>query len=265
VPCRNIPSFAKHSENRVNARHTGRICQHIRTNDMRCSENSAGVVIVAHTLCCCFTCHSYWLAGLGLVIFGSLGDFAALSMVAQSIVAPLASTTLVTNVIFAHFWLHEHVGRRELAGTALIIIGSTLAVVFGDHNTRSYTNDDLVSLIGGGWFLAYAILVFLLCIAGLMLHRKITPIKKNLVEAIRRYEVAVEANNSQGADWEDEVIARLESEYRRWEKLHPFSLCALSGAFGAQSVLFGKVSTSSECTHDDQCNVDNRSHFAFVC
>jgi hypothetical protein len=38
------------------------------------------------------------------VIFGSLGDFAALSMVAQSIVAPLASTTLVTNVIFAHFW-----------------------------------------------------------------------------------------------------------------------------------------------------------------
>jgi dihydrodipicolinate synthase/N-acetylneuraminate lyase len=44
------------------------------------------------------------LTGLGLVIFGSLGDFAALSMVAQSIVAPLASTTLVTNVIFAHFW-----------------------------------------------------------------------------------------------------------------------------------------------------------------
>lgn len=51
----------------------------------------------------CVRACSYWLSGLGLVIFGSLGDFAALSMVAQSIVAPLASTTLVTNVLFAHF------------------------------------------------------------------------------------------------------------------------------------------------------------------
>lgn len=150
----------------------------------------------------------------------------------------------MTNVIFAHFWLHEHVGRRELAGTALIIIGSTLAVVFGDHSTKVYTNHDLTRLIGGGWFIAYAILVASLCVAGLLLHRKITPIKKNLVDAIRRYELAVETNNQQGADWEDEVIARLEQEYKRWEKLHPFSLCALSGAFGAQSVLFGKVTTT---------------------
>lgn len=152
----------------------------------------------------------------------------------------LASTTLVTNVIFAHFWLHERVGRRELIGTGLIIVGSTLSVVFGNHDQKVYTNHILVELIGGGWFIAYAIMVVGLCIAGLMLHRKITPIKKNLVEAIRRYEVAVEAGNSQGADWEDEVIARLEMEYKRWEKIHPFSLCALSGAFGAQSVLFGK-------------------------
>lgn len=182
----------------------------------------------------------YWLSGLGLVIFGSLGDFAALSMVAQSIVAPLASTTLVTNVMFAHFWLHERVGRRELIGTFLIILGSTLAVVFGDHDQRSYTNRELVNLIGGAWFLVYAILVVVLCALGLMLHKKITPIKKNLVDAIRRYELAVEAQDAQGADWEDEVIARLEGEYKKWEKIHPFALCALSGAFGAQSVLFGK-------------------------
>lgn len=150
--------------------------------------------------------------------------------------------TLVTNVFFAHFWLHEQVGRRELAGTGLIILGSTLAVVFGDHTTRSYTNHDLVGLIAGGWFLTYAVLVVALCVAGYMLHRRVTPIKKNLVDAIRRYEIAVEAADAQGADWEDEVIARLEGEYKRWEKIHPFALCALSGAFGAQSVLFGKVS-----------------------
>jgi hypothetical protein len=138
--------------------------------------------------------------------------------------------------------LHETVGRRELAGTALIIIGSTLAVVFGDHETRTYSNDMLVSLIGGAWFLVYAIVVAGMCVVGLMLHRKITPIKAALVEAIRRYEVAVDANDAQACDDEDAVIAGLEALYAPWIKIHPFALCALSGAFGAQSVLFGKVS-----------------------
>jgi len=183
---------------------------------------------------------SRWLFGLALVIFGSLGDFAALSMVAQSIVAPLASTTLVTNVLFAHFWLHESVGRRELIGTALIIVGSTLAVAFGDHASRHYTNEYLVSLISGGAFIFYVIVVVLLCFSGLSLHRRVTPIKKQLVEAIRRYETAFDQGNAEAAGWEDELIARLEHEYKRWEKIHPFALCALSGSFGAQSVLFGK-------------------------
>lgn len=39
-------------------------------------------------LCVALSLGRRWLSGLGLVIFGSLGDFAALSMVAQSIVAP---------------------------------------------------------------------------------------------------------------------------------------------------------------------------------
>src|SRR5436309_1317100 len=51
-----------------------------------------------------------YIIGLGLIVFGSLGDFAALSMVAQSIIAPLASFALVTNICFAHFWLQESVG-----------------------------------------------------------------------------------------------------------------------------------------------------------
>lgn len=45
-----------------------------------------------------------YVLGLALIIFGSLGDFAALSMVAQSVIAPLGSFTLVANICFAHFW-----------------------------------------------------------------------------------------------------------------------------------------------------------------
>jgi hypothetical protein len=50
-------------------------------------------VELAVVCCGCFCVLRYWLSGLGLVIFGSLGDFAALSMVAQSIVAPCQCST----------------------------------------------------------------------------------------------------------------------------------------------------------------------------
>lgn len=127
-----------------------------------------------------------WIFGLGLVIFGSLGDFAALSMVAQSIVAPLGSFTLVTNILFAHFWLKEKLGYQEIIGTVLIILGSTLSVIFGDHSDPSYTDQDLLDLIGGGLFIAYVVVICTSVIAGLIWHFKVTPIREELQVLLSR-------------------------------------------------------------------------------
>src|SRR4051794_27160410 len=52
-----------------------------------------------------------WKVGLGLVIFGSLADFSALSFASQSLIAPLGSLTLVSNVIYAPCILKESVTR----------------------------------------------------------------------------------------------------------------------------------------------------------
>lgn len=79
-----------------------------------------------------------WLLGLCLVVVGSIGDFAALGLAAQSIVAPIGAVTLVANVAFAHYWLKEDLSKQDLIGTICIIVGSTLSVAFGKH-TRAYT------------------------------------------------------------------------------------------------------------------------------
>lgn len=183
----------------------------------------------------------FWLLGMCLVVFGSLGDFAALSMVAQSIVAPIGSVTLVANVIFAHYWLDEVLTWKEFAGTALIICGSSLAVAFGDHKEKQYTVGDLWELFGGALFLFYIIIVVVGCIAFYIAHKKMTPVKQRLVDAIKRYENAISKGDQNTADWEDDVILNIEHEYRPYIKYHPFCLCALSGIFGGQSVMFGKM------------------------
>lgn len=71
-----------------------------------------------------------WLAGLLLVIGGSVGDFAALGFAAQSLITPVGGFTMVANVIFAHFWLGEHLSRLDLTGTAAVILGVVLIAAF---------------------------------------------------------------------------------------------------------------------------------------
>ena len=50
--------------------------------------------------------------GLLLVIFGSLGDFAALGFAPQSLITPVGGLTMVFNILFAHYWLGEALSRR---------------------------------------------------------------------------------------------------------------------------------------------------------
>jgi len=182
-----------------------------------------------------------WLLGLAMVTFGSLGDFAALGLAAQSIVAPIGSVTLVANILFAHYWLKEKLARRDILGTVLIIAGSTTAVAFGDHTEVSYSLDDLKSYYTRSGFVFYGFIVVGCIIAGYMFVKKVQPIKVALNAAIKSYDAAVEKGDKAAELFQDEAIAALEKKYERYEKLHPFSYCALSGIFGAQSILFGKM------------------------
>lgn len=183
-----------------------------------------------------------WLLGLLLVSFGSMGDFIALSMCAQSIVAPIGSVTLVTNVLFAHFGLHEKLRYQDILGTLLIISGSILSVAFGDHNSRSYTATDLTYMYTGTLFIVYTLLIALLLTIFHIFINRMNPLRNKLIDTIRRWETIRDNPVQQMlSSTLDKQIHILEQQYSRFEKLHPFTLCSTAGLYGSLSVLFGKM------------------------
>lgn len=209
----------------------------------------------------------FWVMGIILVVLGSLGDFWALSMAAQSIVAPIGSITLVTNVLFARFGLHEELTRMDVIGTALVIVGSVLSVAFGNHESKEYTLDQLKELYQATGFIVYIVLMVIALVVMYIAAKKLEPMKTELVEYAKRFERTLSKDfcdeDEEDSDEEHQLMKResddeldkerlllldskdkireLSERYKPFEKIHPFLLCALSGVFGAQSVLFAKT------------------------
>lgn len=182
-----------------------------------------------------------YLIGLCMVFVGSLGDFAALALAAQSIVAPMAAVTLVTNVAFAHFILKEQMYRRDLIGTALIVIGCVLSIAFGDHNEVSLDINTINQYFDGTPFQIYAVFFCVLCVILYGSIRYVEPMRKQLSDTQKRYHEAVEIGDDELALQEDAHILHLSGRYKRYVKIHPFAYCSLSGILGANSILFGKM------------------------
>ncbi|KAF0686206.1 Aste57867_21992 [Aphanomyces stellatus] len=65
-----------------------------------------------------------WWIGLIMVIVGSIGDFAAFGFATQALVAALGGgSTLIANVVIAHYMNQETLYRTDLLGVALVIFG----------------------------------------------------------------------------------------------------------------------------------------------
>jgi uncharacterized membrane protein len=158
---------------------------------------------------------SLWIIGLMMIILGSIADFAALAFGAQSIIAPLGSLTLVSNVFFAPCMLGETLTHRDLLATLAIVAGATIAVIFASHKDTIYGLNDLLGFYEKPRFGLYAI--FILVWIGILW----TAIK--YMETLRR-----EDKNS--------------IHYLQVVRYHRFCYAALSGTIGAQSVLFAKCS-----------------------
>ena len=157
-----------------------------------------------------------WRLGLLLIVFGSLFDVAALGLGAQSLVAPLGSLTLVSNILCAYLLLKERVTRYDIMCTGLIIGGSTFAVAFGKKEEEAFSIDDLFSFFTRPAFIVYATLVVLFSIA--------------CYTRLHRLEL-LELEEGKGS-----------LAYLRQRSTHRFYYPALAGTIGAQSVLFAKCS-----------------------
>lgn len=158
-----------------------------------------------------------WRGGLLLIIVGSLADLGALAFAPQSLVAPLGSLTLVSNIIYAPLILKETIDPLSIGSTLVIVIGSAFAVAYAPHEEVAYTTPDLFGL-----FFSLGFVLFCLCLLLLL---------GGLLGLARHCEM-VESAHGRGS-----------TAYISLRSLHQFTYPAASGIVGAQSVLFAKCAS----------------------
>src|SRR5665648_113680 len=185
---------------------------------------------------------SLWILGFCIVVFGFICDFIALSMAAQTIVGPIYALSAVANLLFGYFWLLENTSVREIVGALCVLTGVVLAAAVGDHRSKEYAMNDILSLaIENMTFIWYAIGLTLVILSLYVYSRFALPIKIKLDEAYKRYESAEQVQQTDKMHAEYCNILHLNSNYVKYAAFHPFSLCALSGTLGGLSVLFCKM------------------------
>ena len=162
-----------------------------------------------------------WQCGLALVIVGSLFDFAALAFASQSLIAPLGSLTLVSNVFLAPLLLKEKLSRRDVVCTLVIVVGAALAVSCASHDDSTQSVSAMFSNFLRIQFIAYAALVVLSVVVLRVITWKAAALRKRAHtsrEAAKRYQAGM--------------------------KYHRFGYAAAAGIMGAQSVLFAKCTST---------------------
>ena len=73
-----------------------------------------------------------WLLGLAAQIVGVVLQAAALDRGRVSIIQPLLVTTVIWALPLGYFLTHQTVGRREILGAAIIVVGLVGFASFGD-------------------------------------------------------------------------------------------------------------------------------------
>ncbi|KAF0684772.1 Aste57867_23287 [Aphanomyces stellatus] len=159
-----------------------------------------------------------WTLGFCLIVAGSLLDFVAFGLAPQSLLAPLAALTLVWNMMLAPCFNKERLSQKDIWATLIIFLGATLAVVFANHNSPSYTLDDLKHLYRNSLTVVYFIVVAVL----MLLHYIMIKAVEHLNLSSHRHRIINVGNPNV------------------WSTVRLVAYAGLGGLMGGQSVLFAK-------------------------
>jgi hypothetical protein len=149
------------------------------------------------------------------VIGGAVGDFVALGFCAASLATPVGGFTMVCNCVFAHFFLHEVMTKRDYFATLLVMIGVVAVAVSADKTNATYDLPCILKLYGRMIFIIYTVVLTALVAWMWSLARWLN---------------------------KEREAGSTSPTYLRWKIMHPIVLSGLSGIVGAQSVLFAKCS-----------------------
>jgi Magnesium transporter NIPA len=86
-----------------------------------------------------------WYTGASSLGAGSILNFISMGFAPQSLLASLGSVQFISNVVFGKVILKETVTIRIVLGTATIISGNIITVLFSPRQEANYNKADLVS------------------------------------------------------------------------------------------------------------------------
>ena len=156
-----------------------------------------------------------WLVSIIVFAVANIANFASFAFAAQSLLAALGSVQFISNVVFSKLVNKEAWSVWIVLGTLVIVAGCVLLVVFGSHESPTYTAQELIRLYSNPGYIIY------LCVGGgaVVLTYLVYQLGKRRVK---------------------QVGTKSESVGGAWYRWLPICYATFSALIGTQSVLFGK-------------------------
>eukprot|EP00033_Pygsuia_biforma_P000591 GCRY01000698.1.p1 GENE.GCRY01000698.1~~GCRY01000698.1.p1 ORF type:complete len:357 (-),score=59.71 GCRY01000698.1:251-1321(-) len=158
-----------------------------------------------------------WIIGFVVFCLGNCLNFIAFGFAAQSLLSALGSVQFISNVFFATYFLKEEVQATTLSGTTMILCGNSLLVLYGSHDSRTYTVEELMLLYRRGPFVLYILLLAILVVALYISYQSLC----HKVD-----------------------MCGIHALTPLMQKYIPFAYAAISGMIGTQSVILAKSCAS---------------------
>lgn len=113
--------------------------------------------------CRCFGLNSTWWFGFSFIVLITTPiDMFALGVASASLVFPVGvASTVVLNQFIApkFFFKEEKLGNLDWAATFFIIMGAIVSSVFGDHDSHTYTTEELLGLYSNWVFIVVGVVL----------------------------------------------------------------------------------------------------------
>jgi hypothetical protein len=103
-----------------------------------------------------YTRHPIWWIGFVIFLLGNGGDAVGLTFTPQSVITPIGSISLVSNLLFARLLLKEQIGLPTYGGVFLIIGGVVTIVTTSNNNCTVETVDSLLARWNQTSFIAFS-------------------------------------------------------------------------------------------------------------
>jgi len=139
-------------------------------------------------------CYLRW-AGIAIYIVAAAPDVMAYALLSEVLCGAFAGFRLAVVFIMAHFWLDEHIGRREISGMCVCIMGTVLCASFAPRREQGGATTG-----GGSKMIVCYFVVGLALLVVLLVVDHATRLNKRMNQSLLRFMVCSAASLTFGLE-----------------------------------------------------------------